>query len=362
MHMIFLLWTFTMVMASCQNATQQQTNIKNSPASLAMSGDTVSQLGDNIMIIFQDRNHIYWFGSWKNGLYRYDGSTMIHYTTQHGLPSDRIEEIKEDKFGQIYINTGKGLCRYHSVQFVKIEENPISMASWKLDTADLWFKSSKPGHVYRYDGKNLYSLALPKTSLAEVYDSVHLNATNPSDVYCIYRDSKGAIWFGTAAMGALRYDGRSFDWIQEPDVTELHNGPSNGVRSITEDRDGYFWFNTNYKYQIYSKSIPTKLESEEKRFYKRIPNIGSLDGMITGDLNEYLSIIKDEEDHLWIALYLGGVWKYDGRKIHHYPIRIDGKDIPIFYLYKDHYNKIWLGTHENGAFIFNGSGFEPFEF
>lgn len=69
--------------------------------------------------------------------------------------------------------------------------------------------------------------------------SDHPANISPYDIYAIYRDSHGNMWFGTGAIGACRFDGTNFDWIHEEDVTELHNGPSNGIRSIAEDKDGY---------------------------------------------------------------------------------------------------------------------------
>ncbi len=46
------------------------------------------------------------------------------------------------------------------------------------------------------------------------------------------------VWHG--CFRSMRFDGKSIEWITEDDVTELHDGPANGVRSIIEDKDGYF--------------------------------------------------------------------------------------------------------------------------
>jgi len=77
-------------------------------------------------------------------------------------------------------------------------------------------------------------------------------------------------------------------------------------------------------------------------------------------LNEYVSIINDENNHLWIATYLQGIWRYDGEYINHFPIQVNGKNIPVFCIYKDTKGTIWLGTHENGAYKFNGKTFDKF--
>lgn len=42
------------------------------------------------MVIYQDKDDVYWFGSWEDGLYRYDRKTITHYTSKDGLRHNRI--------------------------------------------------------------------------------------------------------------------------------------------------------------------------------------------------------------------------------------------------------------------------------
>lgn len=347
-----------LIFISCNGQTNTQ-----APGSEILSenhawGETVKTLSDNIMAIYQDSKNKYWFGSWKDGLYMYDGKSVIQFTTKHGLPSNRVEEIKEDNLGNIYINTSEGLCKYNDKSFVKLKETKGSSGDWKLNPDDLWFRNS--GKVFRFDGNTLFSLELPQTKIGEDYVQKYPSNPSPYAVYCIYKDSKGNIWFGTATLGVCRYDGKSFDWITEPDLTEIHDGPANGVRSIAEDKNGDFWFNTGYRYNIYNNKASTIGDNEKPAFYERIKSLGSLDGIAGSDLNEYLSILKDKQNNLWIAIYLHGVWKYDGAQIRHYPIRANNKTIPVYCLYLDNMGDLWLGTHENGVFKFNGLSFEKF--
>jgi ligand-binding sensor domain-containing protein len=362
--MIFYLTVFT-VLASCNGNGQSTAQHANAtkPNELFAFGETNKDLSNNIMVIYQDLKNNYWFGSWQDGLYKYDGKSILHYTTIDGLPDNRVEDIKEDKLGNIYINTSKGLCQYteEGNRFLTLSEALSAESDWNLKSDDLWFKCLEhPGYVYRLDGSNLYKLKFPTSKLGEDYILKHPTYPNPYAIYCIYKDSKQNIWFGTATLGVCRYNGKSFDWISEKDVTEIHDGPANGVRSIAEDKNGDFWFNTEYRYSIYNKKPSTKTALGSAIFYERIKSIGCLDGKKDGALNEYLSITKDDDNNLWIATYLHGVWKFDGKEISHYPIQVNAQNIPIYRLYKDNTGVIWLGTHENGAFKFNGKTFEKF--
>lgn len=337
---------------SCQ---ENQANSLSSNRSGSL-GDTVNALGNNIMVIYHDSKGMYWFGSWETGLYTFDGKTLRHISQSQGLPGNRVEEIKEDKNGIIYVNTNKGLCKVVNKE-LKLIPVAVSMNStWGLHADDLWFKSPTPGHVYRYDGTQLHNLKIPPTTSGEQYRKTISSHLNPYDVYCNYRDSKSNAWFGTAALGVFRYNGTSFDWIAESDVHEMHNGPSNGVRSIAEDKEGNFWFNSSYKYKVYDSIGPNG-----KFIYDRIKSIGSLDGKLDGELNEYLSSTKDDQNNLWFATYRSGAWKYDGNKIIHYSLLEDGKDVLLFYVYKDRNGIIWLATHQNGAWKFDGNAFVRFK-
>jgi ligand-binding sensor domain-containing protein len=343
-HSILISLSILAWLTSCsaQTIQEQQT------AEQLVRGDTVTALGNSIMTIFQDAKNVYWFGSWETGVYRYDGTTLINYSTQQGLPNNRIDDIQEDSLGNLYFTS----CTPQST-IVKFNGQSFSTPTvipnneWKLASGDMWFRHTYQNEkVYRYDGTYAYELTLPKPP----------GLSNPFEIYSIYKDDKGNIWFGTNPVGVCRYNGKSFDWITEEDVTEFRNEGANGVRSIAEDQNGDFWFNTEFRYRVYDS---TTLKSN--RWYTRLPSIGSLDGKNTPGLNEYLSTVRDSENNLWFVTYRNGVWKYDGATITHYPVQYNAQDIELFSIYMDKQGVLWLGTPGNGAFRFNGDTFEPFK-
>ena len=345
---VCLLFSIISIFASCNGQTSDPTDHPVFFKEMNVKGDTVKELGSSIMVIYQDRKNNYWFGSWKTGVYRYDGKTLVNFTTKHGLYSDRVDDIKEDSSGNIYfagMNQNATITKFDGSSFTTIKATPSN--EWRLDANDLWLLNPHQDKqkVYRFDRHTLYELTLPKPA--------QLN--NAFEIYSIYKDRKGNIWFGTNPVGVCRYDGSSFEWITEEDVTEFRDGGSNGVRSITEDKNGDFWFNTENRYSIYD-SVTLKSD----KFYTRHQSIGNLDGKAGSVLNEYLSITKDDNDDLWMATYNAGVWKYDGAKISHYPVLLNYRAINLFSIYKDNKGDLWLGTQENGALKFDGRTFVPF--
>jgi len=341
---ILLFLSILTLLTSCHG----QTTDKKINTNQFINGDTVNEIGSSIMVVYQDKKNNYWFGSWATGVYKYDGKTLINYTTKHGLQNNRIDEITEDKSGNIYfigVSPNSTITKFDGQSFTKITATPSN--EWKLQANDLWLRNAyQTENVIRFDGTTFYELTIPKPP----------KLSNPFEIYSIYKDKEGNIWFGTNPVGVCRYDGKSFEWITEEDVTEFRNEGANGVRSITEDKNGDFWFNTEYRYSVYDS---TTLKSN--KFYTRHASIGGLDGKTDSDLDEYLSTVRDNNDNLWFVTYRSGVWKYDGTKITHYVVQDNSKDITLFSIYKDNKGDLWLGTHENGAYKFNGQKFERFK-
>ena len=343
-----LFFVILSVLTSCNG---QPTYLKDNPFLLKeiyVKGDTVNELGSSIMVIYQDKKNTYWFGSWKTGLYKYDGKTLVNYTTKQGLYNNRIDDIKEDNSGNIYftgMNPNSTITKFDGKSFTNIKATPSN--DWKLEANDLWLINAyQTEKVYRFDGSTFYELTVPKPP----------KLNNLFEVYSTYRDIKGNIWFGTNPSGVCRYDGKSFEWITEEDVTEFRNEGANGVRSITEDKNGDFWFNTENRYSVYDS-----LTLKSNKFYTRHESIGSLDGKNTSGLKEYLSTLRDNNNNLWFVTYRDGVWKYDGTKITHYTVQANSKDITLFSIYKDNNGDLWLGTEENGVYKFNGNTFDKFK-
>lgn len=345
------LWALVgiLLLMACKGNIQKSAIPQGAVQDTVVRGDTVAQWGDNIMVIFQDRQHVYWMGSWESGLYRWDGKSIVQFTTKQGLPSNRVDEIKEDKEGNLLIvsrHPDSRVARFDGRVFTVL--TPQKSEDWKLQPDDIWLKGPNWGQVFRFDGKVLHELTVPNPP----------NLPRPFEIYSIYKDNKGNIWLGTNPLGVCRYNGKTFDWIVEEDVTELHGGPANGVRSMTQDTMGAFWFNTRYKY-----FVNDNVQAPHKTFYSRQKTgLENAEEAKKGDVSEFLSILSDKKGSLWMATYQDGAWKYDGAYLQHFPIQENGKDIHLFCVFEDDKGDIWLGTPENGVWKYNGRSFERLKF
>ena len=263
--------------------------------------------------------------------------------------NDTIRGIQEDREGNIYIETFGGISKFDGNQFTTLKAIKSSHNLWKLEPNDLWF-GYNANDLFRYDGDTLFELKLPRKDLKKAFGIDTLispfNSNNPYSVYGINKDKSGNIWFGTFVAGAFRYDGKSFMWFDEKELSIQPDGTAGGVRSIIQDKDGYFWLsNFKSKYEIDSnKLIYEKIKGIEKNkpYYF---NAG----------------LVDRDGNLWMTTYGGGVWTYDGKMLTNLEVKKGTENALLVSIYQDNNGTIWLGTDNDGVYKNNGDKFEKFK-
>ncbi|MBI1228003.1 MAG: hypothetical protein GC192_22415 [Bacteroidetes bacterium] len=352
-QIIFLLFT-------CKAPTPKTPPNTESP-SLSF-GDTVSAIGNESMLVYQDKNNNYWFGTISQGVYRYDGKHILRYTTKHGLVSNRIWAIQEDKSGNVYFDTQEGVSKYDGQSFTTLPVNDAATQEWKLEPDDLWFNGNwYENGVYRYDGKTLHQLELPENPLADQLKANFPNMTwSPYGIYTHYTDQQGNIWFGTSNVGLYRFDGKTVSWLYENHLTDTPNGGSFGIRSIFQDHTGKFWFcNTRYRYDI----SPGDSTANGMHLvpYTKEAGTGPINAANGQDLIYFMSITEDDNHNLWMLTYEEGVYRYDGKTVTHYPVKDGDIDVTLYSIFKDNRGDLWVGTHQVGPYKFNGKSFEKFK-
>lgn len=321
-------------------------------------GKVVNELDHQIWKIFQDSKGKYWFGSNGRGVYCFDGKQMKLFTTADNLISNTIRGIQEDKDGKIYIETPEGISQFDGEKFMtlKVVQSPDS--EWKLNPNDLWF-GYNANDVYRFDGAVLHELQLPREDLKTAFgvetEGVPFKGINntPYGVFGVNKDKDGNIWFGTATAGAFRFDGKTFLWFGEKELSTLPDGRVPGVRSIIQDKDGYFWIsNFLSKYKIDPK-LPKGYE-KTKAVY--------LSQETTNDKLSYFNAgIADDKGNLWMTTYSNAVWKYDGKTLSKFEVFNGKENVLLVSIFQDKNGTLWLGTDNAGVYKSNGESFEKFE-
>ena len=215
----------------------------------------------NINSILQNSKGNLWFG-YQKGIYKFDGKKYAHFTENDGVQNNTgyaisdgqifgPESIIEDKSGKIWFGgrgtdglfcyDGKSLIHYNidSIEWVR----PLMQTS----NGDIWFNARYKPHLYTYDGKtfkSFSSIILKDWVFAMVEDNnknlwfnngkndgvtffdgkQFINYTteigvipNASNFFCtgILKDKEGNIWFKSLSTELCKYDGKTFKFYQE---------------------------------------------------------------------------------------------------------------------------------------------------
>ncbi len=150
--------------------------------------DPISNKGNSVQDLMEDRHGNMWFANYESGVYKFDGKHLTIFTTKQGLPSNSTNSLTEDRNGNIWICTSNaGVGKYDGKQFTTYNK-----------------KDGLPGN----------------------------------NVWTSIKDRAGNLWFGTEA-GAARYDGKYFT-----SFTDKEGMAGNYPLTTTEDHEGNLWFIT----------------------------------------------------------------------------------------------------------------------
>ena len=71
--------------------------------------------------INQDAQGDLWFGTFDEGVWRYDGKKMIQYTMKDGLSANGVMTIYKDRAGELWFGTyGGGVCKFDGKRLEKV--------------------------------------------------------------------------------------------------------------------------------------------------------------------------------------------------------------------------------------------------
>lgn len=265
--------------------------------------------------ILQDRTGYIWFATSK-GLFRYDGIQAHRFTTENGLPDQRVTAIAEDAEGRIW--TGYQNGKIAIIQNQTVENfNPHEGTSTERisdilfdSQGNLWFSTWNDG-LYYYTQDRLYRID-EEEGLPDLY------------VYDLEEDPFGNIWAGTdrgVAICSLTDKKVSIRVIDQR--TGL---PDNIVRKIKREGNTAMWLALEDA-GIITVSIP------DNRFEGRSEwNHGPVEDFILRD------------DHIWIASRRNGLLICDreGNLIRSYEIQKKADHATI--LFNDREGNIWAAS------------------
>lgn len=313
--------------------------------------------------ILEDSKGNYWFGSWNEGVCRFDGKSLTYFTVEDGLSDNQIRSIHEDRNGVVWFEGGCGVSGFDGKRFVTpFDKNYVSRHAWQLDAGDLWFKEdgsagateteAQPG-VYRYDGETFTYLAYPVAA-----DRARASSYATTG---IAKGNSGRLWFATYAA-VIGYDGESFTIIDDKSLGLNERTGWLHVRCVFEDSKGRLWIGNNGIGVILQDGLTATQFTQEKGLGKLGPHGGRTtpqpgdvaDG--SPSLHRVFAIGEDRAGDIWFGTIEHGAWRYDGKSLTNYTAEDGLTSKDIMCIYRDRHGDLWLAG--SGVFKFNGASFD----
>jgi ligand-binding sensor domain-containing protein/signal transduction histidine kinase len=322
--------------------------------------NTPSMRDDNIRALSVARDGSLWAATDGGGLLHYQNGRFESLGPNEGLASEFVGAVLEDRAGDVWAATNRGLFRRHGERFVRMDE--------ELHLSNIAFFTLREGHDGRVlaggpaglfrveDGKlrpygehemdGVYHIGETREGTLWLGTSHGLRFTGTavanrkrayakSMIGAIIQDHAGNVWLGTGGQGLYLVQ-RGEDIVFRAPA----NLPDNSVSAILEDREQNIWVGTADG--LVRMSTP------------EVGLLNSRDGLSDDNVS---TVYCDPHGSLWITTAAGGAFRYAHGRIENAPLPPEANGLRIRGTFEDHSGALWFGTDNQGVVrVANGRG------
>lgn len=306
-----------------------------------------------IRCIYIDKQGIYWIGTIRGGVDKYDKNlNLFNYVKSNvfddkGLSASIVSSFAEAEKGKLFVGTdGGGVSLFSQDTKLFRHYNIISKRNGvgnRLTVLALQMTRNDQ-LLIGTSGDGLFTLNPASGAYRQYELGAGLADINSNDIYCISKLRDGNIWIGT--------NGEGFS-ILKPDLTVITRYtpnprmpydkklPINGyIRDIKEDREGNIWIATH------GGGIAV-LEPATEKF--TIYN--TLNSKLPND--KVQSLLEDSRGQVWAGTFGGGLASFN-KKDHQFTVysEKDGlQNSTIYKIVEDKAGLIWVSTNRGVSSI-----------
>jgi len=244
------------------------------------------------------------------------------YSVDEGLAQSQVYDIKNDIYGNLWVGTDGGLCKFNGYEF----ENFTQLNGLLNNRIRSLFIDNKTNNVYigLYGGLSIYD--------GKKFKNYPIDQNKKGDVIIsILKDISGILWIGTD-QGLKKFINGKFEVFDKYSL--LQNVP---IYDIESDKYGNIWFCTGGNGLI---KFDGKNYSSVDNYYKN------------KKINDYSHIYKDKLDNIWF-ISDKAIFKYNGKKIINISEYLNLKISNYTTIIQDKSFNYWVGTNGNGLVQFN---------
>lgn len=239
--LIFLQNTLFLSCKAQENETKKESKTPQIElGKIANLKDSLEGIAPYIVDLYQDSKGNIWMGTMSKGAVFYDGKNLRYITTKDGLLENTVFGITEDRDGNMWFGSHKGISYFDGEEFHHFTEKQgitgMGCSVFIDQNENIWGLSNDG--LFTFDGKQFhkYDIPFPK----ELGQSYKWEA---GKIWGFHQDKKGYFWIGFDGYGLCQFNPGE----KEPDFTfftQKDGLPSNNVSCIAEDQNGKIWIGT----------------------------------------------------------------------------------------------------------------------
>ncbi len=310
--------------------------------------------------IIEDRFGNMWFSSWGGGVCMFSVESLqneqekiaiTHYTQKDGLLTNWVNEILEDKNGDIWFATGDGVSKLVRETKGGVEIETITNYTEKEGLGgntvygvledrqgNIWFGSYGKG-TSKLSRSMVGGIEVETFTVYTEEDGLSSNDTGPR-----LEDRSGNIWIMSWGQGVSILKKRPFK-----NYTKKDGLPYDRVYSVVEDKEGDIWVGTDG-----GGARKMKLGGNED---KEVASIVSYPTDWDLGRFSYYTMLKDKEDNIWFGASSAGISVLSKGLLNKpYQADVDNEYVTAYLekeglisrnvktIFEDHSGNIWVGT------------------
>lgn len=272
-----------------------------------------------------------------------------NFDTNKGLSSSTCVEIFQDKEGFLWFGTIDGLNKYNGYEFEifrPIVNDKYSISNNRINaiTEDhlgyLWIGTSNGLNVFDKKAQKFYKIILDK--------NINVKSNLREEINCLkFDNAKKILWVGSK-NGLLKIDlstfSNEFQNLKSLRYTaSLRNSnalDNNNISNLLLDKKGQLWIGTAgnnlHKYNAKTNLFDRlNINFETNQFFDHLPK----------------QILLDTNGEFWIGNDLGHLYIYNPITRQYKKVSSDSYSVPIFHLYQDNKDLIWVATDGEGLYL-----------
>ncbi len=246
-------------------------------------------------------------------------TVLLAYTVDNGLPSNYINDIVIDYFGNVWVATLQGLAKFDGSDWT-VYNTATGLPDNNIEGVAI----DQNGNTWLYSRISLSRLQPGGTLTNYLFEEFSLGSNHNPE--CIIADSFGNIWLGTLGVGVYEFNVNNETFM----IHTGHFGSSNTIYDIILDANDVIWFASYDGLASYDGNNWNLYTTE--------------DGLASNMLN---CLDTDDMGNIWVGTYQDGITKFDptGSNTESY----DKGNLSNEYvkaIIVDAEGKVWVGTYQ----------------